>query len=613
MRILLITQWFDPEPTFKGLLFARELQRLGHDVQVLTGFPNYPGGKIYDGYRVRVFQRQVIDGVPILRVPLFPSHDNSAKRRVLNYLSFAGSATLGALLVRRPDVAYVYHPPATVGLPAIVLKWLRGVPYVYDVQDLWPDTLSATGMISSHTALAIVGGWMQTVYRAAAEIVVLSEGFSCALSKRGISPGKVHIIHNWADERNIRLSPADPQRARELGFEGRFNVVFAGTMGKAQELKIVLDAAEILRHETKVRFVMIGAGVAVDELKEQARIRNLKSVTFFPRRPVSEIGEILTLADALLVHLKEDPLFEITVPSKTQAYLMAGRPILMGVRGDAAKLVRRANAGLAFAPGRADQLAATVRRLMEMSDADRSELCANGASFYRENLAMNIGAKRFEEVLDNASLTRPRFGVVKRGFDIAIAIVGILVLAAPLAALALLVRTRLGSPVLFRQSRPGKREIPFEIVKFRSMTDACDENGKLLPDAARITPFGAKLRSTSLDELPELWNVLKGDMSLVGPRPLLTRYTPHFTSGERLRLAVKPGITGWAQVNGRNATSWDERLAMDSWYVRNRSMRLDIKIILKTLTRVVRRAGVVVDPESVMQNLDDERRNKVNT
>lgn len=611
MRILIISQWFDPEPTFKGLLFARELKMLGHEVEVLTGFPNYPGGRLYDGYRIRTFQREVVDGIPVLRVPLFPSHDSSAKRRLLNYLSFAVTATVGGLFVRRPDVAYVYHPPATVGLPAMAMKWFRGVPYVYDVQDLWPDTLSATGMINSRKALAVVGWWMQRVYRASAHVVVLSRGFSTALLNRGVPAERLHVIHNWADEAQIDLRLCSPERATELGFTDKFTIVFAGTMGKAQDLGTVLTAAALLLDEPTVRFVMIGGGVEVDELQRQATSRGLTNVVFLPRRPINEIGELLSLADALLVHLKDDPLFEITIPSKTQAYLMAGRPLLMGVRGDAADLVRQAAAGVTFEPGRPEQLEGAVRHLMAMSNADRTSLGVNGAAFYRDNLAMAAGAKRFEAVLDSARLTRPGYSIVKRGLDFGIATVAMCALAAPTAVLAVVIRKKLGSPILFRQTRPGKQGQPFEIVKFRTMTDERDADGVLLADAARITPFGAKLRATSLDELPELWNVVKGNMSLVGPRPLLMRYTEYFSADERLRFLVRPGITGWAQVNGRNTSTWDLRLGMDMWYVRNRSTLLDIKILCATLARVVRRSGVVVDAESVMLNLDDERRSRV--
>jgi len=162
--------------------------------------------------------------------------------------------------------------------------------------------------------------------------------------------------------------------------------------------------------------------------------------------------------------------------------------------------------------------------------------------------------------------------------------------------------------VVFRQTRPGRDGEPFTIFKFRTMADGLDADGQLLPDADRLTRLGRVLRTTSLDELPELWNVIRGDMSLVGPRPLLVRYTPFLREEERLRLAVRPGITGWAQVNGRNNAAWDERLALDVWYVRNWSLALDLKILARTVRGVLRGDGVVVDPSSTLANLDDERR-----
>lgn len=170
-----------------------------------------------------------------------------------------------------------------------------------------------------------------------------------------------------------------------------------------------------------------------------------------------------------------------------------------------------------------------------------------------------------------------------------------------------LIRVRLGGPVFFRQTRPGRGAVPFELIKFRTMTDARDANGVLLPDAQRLTAFGRILRATSLDELPELWNVLRGDMSLVGPRPLLMRYLPYYTEQEQKRHQVRPGLTGWAQLHGRNTVSWNERLALDVWYVENRTLMLDFKIVLQTVVSVLKREGVVIDPGAVMQDLDMER------
>lgn len=189
---------------------------------------------------------------------------------------------------------------------------------------------------------------------------------------------------------------------------------------------------------------------------------------------------------------------------------------------------------------------------------------------------------------------------MKRLFDFTSALLGLIALALPLCVLMLLIRRKLGSPVFFRQTRPGLHGEPFQMVKFRTMTDARDAQGALLPDAERLTPFGRFLRATSLDELPELWNVLQGDMSLVGPRPLLMEYLPLYSPEQARRHAVRPGVTGWAQVNGRNAISWEEKFALDVWYVDHRSLALDLHILWLTIKKVLVREGISATGEATM-------------
>jgi lipopolysaccharide/colanic/teichoic acid biosynthesis glycosyltransferase len=181
---------------------------------------------------------------------------------------------------------------------------------------------------------------------------------------------------------------------------------------------------------------------------------------------------------------------------------------------------------------------------------------------------------------------------MKRLFDITLAMLGLLVLAVPLLTIACLVRSKLGSPVLFTQLRPGRNGKPFFIIKFRTMTNEQNANGELLPDAQRLKPFGCFLRATSLDELPELWNVLKGEMSFVGPRPLLLEYLPLYTLEQYRRHDVLPGITGWAQVNGRNAISWEDKFKLDIWYLDNQTLLLDVKILCITVKKIIAREGI---------------------
>ena len=202
---------------------------------------------------------------------------------------------------------------------------------------------------------------------------------------------------------------------------------------------------------------------------------------------------------------------------------------------------------------------------------------------------------------------------MKRLFDIFASLFGLLILSPVIAVVAYKVHKNLGSPVLFRQVRPGKDGKPFEMIKFRTMRDAIDKNGNPLPDSERITAFGNFLRSTSLDELPELWNVLKGEMSLVGPRPLLMEYLPLYNKEQAKRHDVRPGVTGWAQVNGRNAISWEEKFKLDVWYVDNQSFWLDIKILILTVKKVFIRDGISADDHVTMPRFTgtSSKRNKL--
>lgn len=400
VRVLLLTQWFDPEPTFKGIVFARELVRQGFDVTVLTGFPNYPGGKLYAGYRLRLLQEELMEGVRVIRVPLYPSHDRSAIRRALNYLSFAASSLVyGLKACKSVDVIYAYHPPLTVGITASLLRLLRRVPVVYDIQDMWPDTLRATGMLQNPRALRLVDSVCRWVYRRVDHITVLSPGFRRLLLEREVPAHKVSVIYNWADERSLAAPMG--QLACEFPGPDRFRIVFAGNMGKAQALLSVLEAAAILQQRgSRVSFVMIGGGIEVASLQERAGELRLEHVVFLPPVPMSEIGTMLRAADALLVHLRKDPLFSITIPSKTQAYMAVGKPLLMAVDGDSAHLVERAEAGLVAHSEDALSLADAAETLAGMSAPALQAMGDNARNYYRANLSLQVGVARFGAIFE---------------------------------------------------------------------------------------------------------------------------------------------------------------------------------------------------------------------
>lgn len=400
MRILILTQWCEPEPVLKGVAFAKALAALGHDVEILTGFPNYPTGKVYDGYRITPHVTETVDGIVVHRVALYPSHNTSAVCRILNYVSFAISAALvGTFKLRKPDVVFAYQPAATIGLPALCMYWLRNVPFVYDINDLWPDSLRATGMLTNGFVLRLIDRWCQFVYKRAALITVLSPGFKAALLERGVPAHKIRVIYLWCDDTQITAAIHSVEVRREAGFEGCFNILFAGTMGKAQGLDAVLSAAALLRDRfPKVKFTFVGDGIESDHLQRRAIAENLTNVQFLPRRPSSQIGQLLSAADVLLVHLKDDPLFKITIPSKTQAYLAAGRPILMAVRGDASDLVREAQAGVPCAPEDARELAAAAEYLARLPSEELDRMARNAREFYLKFLSLRRAAHELDSV-----------------------------------------------------------------------------------------------------------------------------------------------------------------------------------------------------------------------
>ena len=597
-RVLLITQWFDPEPTFKGLLFAKELTKQGFSVEVVTGFPNYPGGKVYDGYKVRWLQRDVIDGVRVNRLPLYPAHDSSALKRVLNYVSFAASSLFYCLfMAKRADVIYAYHPPLTIGVVAVITRFFRRVPVVYDIQDMWPDTLRSTGMLTNEKVLSFIGWVASWVYKRVDQLVVLSPGFKRLLIERGVPAAKIEVIPNWCDEK--ALTETQPLQDSPFTNDGRLRVVFAGNMGKAQALDVVIEsAAKLQQKKANVVFYMIGGGLDVDRLELLAIEKGLNNIVFLPQVPMIEVGSYLSQADVLLVHLKKDDLFKVTIPSKIQAYMYMGKAILLGVEGDSADIIIKANAGFIFEPGSYGSLVDAIELLTSKTSEDISQYGQRGKRYYLNNLSLKSGVEKFTKVFEKISIKRVY--ILKTLFDYVLSFISLPLLIPVLFIVGVIIKLKFGSPVFFSQVRPGLDGKPFKMVKFRTMENKIDANGNLLPDADRITPFGSFLRASSLDELPELWNVLKGDMSLVGPRPLLMEYLPLYTSKQMCRHKVKPGITGWAQVNGRNAISWEEKFKMDVWYVDNQSLLLDIKILWLTIKKVITRDGISAEGEATM-------------
>lgn len=394
LRVLLVTQLFQPEPNhLKGLEFAAAVRSAGVDLRVLTGFPNYPGGRLYPGYRIRPVRREVIDGVPVVRVPMFPSHDRSSVRRALTYLTFAASASVAACVGRfRPDIVHAYVGPITLSVPAWLARVTRGARTLLDVQDLWPESATASGMIGTGPLAAMADGFSRWAYRHSDRVLVLSDGYKQALAVRGVPGDRIDVVHNWCDE--AQIPPPATARPSDESTAGALRVLYAGNIGSVQGLDVVLDAARILRdRRVNVEFTLAGTGVELERLRLRLEREGIEGVRFVGAVPPAQVGALYDRSDALLVHLRDTPLSRIAIPQKTQMCLAAGRPVLIGVRGQATRLVEEAAAGVAFEPEKPDSLADAVARLVSMGGPSRRELGERGRQFYMERLSFRRGVE----------------------------------------------------------------------------------------------------------------------------------------------------------------------------------------------------------------------------
>jgi colanic acid biosynthesis glycosyl transferase WcaI len=404
MKILLLTQLFQPEPNhLKGIEFARRLQGMGHEVRVLTGFPNYPDGKLYPGYRMRLMQREELDGVKITRVAMFPSHDSSAIRRILTYLSFAFTASiLGPFLFHDADVVHVYQGPATLMIPGALIRWTSKARVVLDVQDLWPESVLSSQMMNNRFLARILHWFVGLSYRPAHRIVVLSEGYRRVLIERGVPAGKIDVVYNWCDERQVVAAGTSLPELDEIRLQGKKLVLYAGSMGPVQSLGHVLDAAGLLRDRHQdIQFVFVGSGIECDTLRRRVETEGLRNVTFLPHQPASRMSSVLQAADVLLVHLRRDFLCSVGIPQKTQLYLATGRPILMAVDGEAADVIRIARAGYACHPENAQEIAEAVVALFSRSPEEREAMGCAGRDFYQRKMSFSIGTERIAFIYEH--------------------------------------------------------------------------------------------------------------------------------------------------------------------------------------------------------------------
>ena len=405
MRILYLAQFFEPEPMLKGVSFVRGLIEAGHEVEVVTGFPNYPLGRLYDGYRLAMHKKEVVEGVTIHRIPLYPSHGKSSLGRVLNYFSFVVSASIyGVFAASKFDVIYSYPPP-TVGLAAALIGKIRRRPFVLDIQDLWPESVQKSGMTGTNKMGGILSGLCNFIYRRATRVIAQSKGIATSLIDRGVPADKVDIIFNWADEDAAR--PSGTCDLYDYGFDGGFNIVYGGNLGVMQGLSTMINAAHIAAKKVpNLRLLLIGDGSERDRLVALRDKLGADNVRIAPGIPRCKIGDVFAAADVLAIHLVDDPLFEITIPQTTQFYLAVGKPVLCGVKGEAADYLIESKAGLAVAPEDVEGMAEAMVEFAHMSQTQLEEMATSARAAYASHFSFSIAIKATSKTLEAAVAAR---------------------------------------------------------------------------------------------------------------------------------------------------------------------------------------------------------------
>ncbi|HEX8091382.1 MAG TPA: sugar transferase [Blastocatellia bacterium] len=608
IKVLLIHQAFaspDEPGGTRHYELARHCVREGLDFTIVASNLSYlTGRRAVEGEEA--IAEQHIDGVRVLRAYIYPSLHRSFFWRVVSFISFMLASVKTAFRAGDVDLVMGTSPPIFQAVSAWVVAAVRRRPFLLEIRDLWPEFAVDMGVLKNPALVGLSRLLERFLYARATHLLVNSPAYRDYLIGKGIPATKISFVPNGVDPDMFDPSLRGERIRREFDLAGKFVMTYAGALGIANDIQTVLRAAGRLREQPEFHFLLVGDGKERGNLERLARELRLTNVTFAGSRPKSEMAEILAASDACVATLKDIAMFRMTYPNKIFDYMAAARPTILAIDGVIREVVESAGGGIFVPPGDDAALAEAARRLRE--DRPQAERMGRSArAFVVERFNRRQQAAVFLHLIRRLAAgvgASKKFGFYRRAgkrlFDLVLSLLALILLSPLLVMLALLVRVKLGSPALFRQRRPGLNGRPFTLMKFRTMTDARDANGHLLPDSERLTSFGRFLRSTSLDELPELFSVLKGEMSLVGPRPLLMEYLDRYSAEEARRHEAKPGITGWAQINGRNAISWEERFKLDVEYVDGLSLGFDLKVIWLTLIKILRREGISAEGHSTM-------------
>lgn len=392
MKILVVTQYFWPE-NFRINDLAREFYKRGHAVTVLTGLPNYPAGYFSPGYGLSGSYRELYEGVEVIRCPLLPRGSGSGVRLALNYISFAVMATLRGLLACRKDydVIFVHEPsPMTVGIPAIALKLMTRAPMMLWVLDLWPDSISATQAVRSPMLLRLIERMVRFIYWHCDRILVQSKAFVSHVERQRVPSEKILYFPSWA-ETIYEAADGRLPAPENIHLPEGFRVMFAGNVGAAQDFETILTAAERLKSRRDIHWIIVGDGRMLSWVQAEVERRRLSgTVHLLGRHPLETMPALFAQADAMLVTLRREPIFALTIPGKVQSYLASGRPIVAALDGEGARIIQEAGAGIVCPAERPEALADAVVRLAETPKETRELMGRRGAEYYATHFERTV-------------------------------------------------------------------------------------------------------------------------------------------------------------------------------------------------------------------------------
>ena len=402
MRILIITQYFWPE-NFRINDLAKGLKEDGNDVTVLTGIPNYPGGRFFPGYGLFRNLRQDYSGAKVLRIPVIPRGKGGILRLLLSYFSFTISAIFLSVFLCRGkfDIIFFSLSPVAEGLPAVLLKKLKGAFLIFWVVDLWPDSLTATNAVHSPFILRWVDKLVRLIYKQCDSVLVSSEGFISSISAKGVDSGKIVFFPNWAEDiyRPVKLKDAKLPLALEELPQG-FKLMFAGNIGAAQDFQTILTSFEMLKNHKDIHLLVLGKGRMYGWVKEQVKARNLaRQVHLLGAYPSETMPDFFSVADAMLVTLRKASIFSMTIPSKLQSYLACGKPIIGALGAEGSRLIGASKSGIACPSGEPEALSRSILEMYQVTPLEREEMGRNAREYYEKNFDREMSIDNFNSLI----------------------------------------------------------------------------------------------------------------------------------------------------------------------------------------------------------------------